>query len=574
MITVHTPLLNRHSVMLQASPQIWDSKTFPQVSHAYRASRFGDDTFHRSLYEVPKAVTPKKPLRIETLASNFKLDTLRQFRFVQQGDKLVVEKKTELGTQPIGMITQGKYLPKSFRMVLPKGGETLYGTFESQKHPDTHYFMLPGSEVTFPKGASVKLFTNPLAKDSYILEGVKAQPRTSQTEGILATKQKAPAQKPQALDANVFLLAGGFSSRFYPFTDRISSKTAAPLQPGLTIPGSVMAQLYQQGARHFVTAVHYKPEETLEGLHKSITHFKKIEESTQAEGHSPLLEEPLRAFYLHETQAIGTAGSLLGLMQPKNRVHYPLKSLDAPSYNTHETKAAQTALESTLQTRPMIVVQGDAVIKNMDFQAVLKAHQEAKKQHGALATIVALQTDDATILPNFGCIKSSHPNQSGLIQQFIEKPKDVSVLNQDDPTKPPHRLVNTGIYVLEPEVFARVNEHLKATHAKSDAPVDFGHDVFPLLIKQKVPLYTHVAEGTWSDVGNLSAYHHTLKHHHAHLAQLPETNPFKRIGSLMHTEPKQQEAPTIAVTPEAREAFAEDKQSITMKGNILVAKAR
>ncbi|MFM7469207.1 MAG: NDP-sugar synthase [Vampirovibrionales bacterium] len=559
--------LNLHTLLM---PKPLQASLVSRQQASATALRFGDDTFSRAVYE-PKGAVP-----LETLASAFKPEDMKKWVFKKEADKLVVHKHTPEGLKPVGEMTQGKHLPKSFRFVVPKGGETLYGTFESDTHQGTHYFLLPGSKVKFSHGASVSLLESPQASSTYRLEGVARQ-KVGHTEGILATKEAHTASA-KPLDANVFLLAGGFSSRFYPFTDRISSKTAAPLQPGLTIPGTVMAQLYQQGARNFITAVHYKPEETLKGLHASMKTFQEAQHKLAPEEAS---SQALHAFYLHETQAIGTAGSLLGLMQPKHRVHYPLSSLDTHA-STPEVQASREVLQKTLQARPMIVVQGDAVIKDIDFQAVLKAHQQAKKDHGALATIVALQTDDASILPNFGCIKSSHPNESGLIQQFIEKPKDVSVLNHEDPTKPPHRLVNTGIYVLEPEVFQRVSDHLHQAQAKQDAPVDFGHDVFPLLIKQGVPLYTHVAEGTWSDVGNLSAYHHTLKHHHAYLDTLPKSNPFKHIGSLMvhlekpvsdGTKTHPASVPSIAVTPEARKAFEAERHSLELQGNVLVAKA-
>nr|MBA2438205.1 mannose-1-phosphate guanyltransferase [Acidimicrobiia bacterium] len=57
--------------------------------------------------------------------------------------------------------------------------------------------------------------------------------------------------------------------------------------------------------------------------------------------------------------------------------------------------------------------------------------------------------------------------------------------------------VNNGIFVLEPEIFDFI---------PPDRPVDFSAEVFPALLEQGKPLYGHVSEGYWEDVGTLEAY--------------------------------------------------------------------
>ena len=62
--------------------------------------------------------------------------------------------------------------------------------------------------------------------------------------------------------------------------------------------------------------------------------------------------------------------------------------------------------------------------------------------------------------------------------------------------------INTGIYVLEPEIFDAIPE---------GRPVDFSSEVFPTVLDAGEPLFGYVADGYWEDVGTTAAY---LKAHH------------------------------------------------------------
>ena len=57
--------------------------------------------------------------------------------------------------------------------------------------------------------------------------------------------------------------------------------------------------------------------------------------------------------------------------------------------------------------------------------------------------------------------------------------------------------INTGIYVLEPEVLR---------HVPKEGPYDFSKQLFPLLLEMGRPLYGHVCDGYWQDIGNLDQY--------------------------------------------------------------------
>jgi mannose-1-phosphate guanylyltransferase/phosphomannomutase len=78
--------------------------------------------------------------------------------------------------------------------------------------------------------------------------------------------------------------------------------------------------------------------------------------------------------------------------------------------------------------------------------------------------------------------------EDGRIERFLEKPTWGQVFSDT---------VNTGIYVMEPEVF---------DHVEQGVAVDWSGDVFPRLLELGAPLYGHVADGYWEDVGNLDSY--------------------------------------------------------------------
>ncbi len=80
-------------------------------------------------------------------------------------------------------------------------------------------------------------------------------------------------------------------------------------------------------------------------------------------------------------------------------------------------------------------------------------------------------------------------DEDGRIQRFLEKPTWGQVFSDT---------VNTGIYVMEPEVLAQVPR---------GESVDWSADVFPRLLDRGAPVYGWVADGYWEDVGTHEAYH-------------------------------------------------------------------
>jgi mannose-1-phosphate guanylyltransferase/phosphomannomutase len=133
--------------------------------------------------------------------------------------------------------------------------------------------------------------------------------------------------------------------------------------------------------------------------------------------------------------------------------------------------------EDALRDEPFLVISGDAVT-DMDLTAMVKFH----KEKGALVTVGLAR------MPNpleFGIVI---PQEDGRIQRFLEKPTWGQVFSDT---------VNTGLYVMEPEVLAEV---------PPGEMVDWSGDVFPKLLKRGAPLFGYVSDRYWEDVGTHESY--------------------------------------------------------------------
>ena len=124
-----------------------------------------------------------------------------------------------------------------------------------------------------------------------------------------------------------------------------------------------------------------------------------------------------------------------------------------------------------------VVISGD-VLTDLDLTSLVRFH-EAK---GALATIALKAVENPL---EFGIVIT---REDGSIDRFLEKPTWGQVFSDT---------INTGIYVLEPEIFDYIAD---------GRAVDFSEEVFPGVLADDKPLFGYVSGGYWEDVGTLDAY--------------------------------------------------------------------
>ncbi|TEU15237.1 MAG: nucleotidyl transferase [Anaerolineales bacterium] len=145
---------------------------------------------------------------------------------------------------------------------------------------------------------------------------------------------------------------------------------------------------------------------------------------------------------------------------------------EVPLGTAGSVKQAQELLDETF-----LVISGDAVT-DLDLSAAIEYHRTRK----AVATIILYRVANpleygVTII-----------DDDGRVLQFLEKPSWGEVISDT---------VNTGIYVLEPQVLDYFDHGMN---------FDFSKDLFPILLRESAPMYGYVAQGYWCDVGNLSEY--------------------------------------------------------------------
>ena len=139
--------------------------------------------------------------------------------------------------------------------------------------------------------------------------------------------------------------------------------------------------------------------------------------------------------------------------------------------------AGSVRLASAKLDETFLVISGDALC-DVDLGSLVAKH----KEKGAAVTIGLKSVDNPL---EFGIVVT---DEDGKVERFLEKPSWGQVFSDT---------INTGIYVLEPEVL---------THIPTDGPYDFSKELFPLLLEMGRPIYGHVLDGYWQDIGNLDQY--------------------------------------------------------------------
>ncbi len=151
-------------------------------------------------------------------------------------------------------------------------------------------------------------------------------------------------------------------------------------------------------------------------------------------------------------------------------LHYFLE--DEPLGTAGSVKNAEGFLDDTF-----IVISGDA-LTDFNLSRAISFHREK----GSLGTLILTTVDNPL---QYGVVITE---SDGRIRSFLEKPGWGEVFSDR---------VNTGIYILEPEVLQYI---------PLGKLFDFSKDLFPFLMESKKPLFGCTLEGYWCDIGNLDQY--------------------------------------------------------------------
>ncbi|HHH51962.1 MAG TPA: mannose-1-phosphate guanyltransferase, partial [Campylobacterales bacterium] len=124
-----------------------------------------------------------------------------------------------------------------------------------------------------------------------------------------------------------------------------------------------------------------------------------------------------------------------------------------------------------------IIISGD-LVTDFDFQKIFDYH----KSKDSKLTITLTSVDNPL---EFGVVIA---NEEGKIEKFLEKPSWGEVFSDT---------INTGIYIIEPEILDYIPPHEN---------YDFAKDLFPRLMREGIELMAGYAKGYWRDVGNPESY--------------------------------------------------------------------
>ena len=159
------------------------------------------------------------------------------------------------------------------------------------------------------------------------------------------------------------------------------------------------------------------------------------------------------------------SGEALGM-----RLHYSVE--DVPLGTAGSVKQAEHFLDESF-----LVISGDA-LTDFDLSRIVEFHRAQR----AVATITLTSVPDPL---EYGVVITDN---DGHVRRFLEKPSWSEVISDT---------INTGIYVLEPEVLQR---------CPAGQPFDFSHDLFPALLSDGRPMFGYVSDGYWTDVGTIQEY--------------------------------------------------------------------
>ena len=145
--------------------------------------------------------------------------------------------------------------------------------------------------------------------------------------------------------------------------------------------------------------------------------------------------------------------------------------------NDYGTAGAVKLAEDAIGNEKFIIISGD-LVTDFDFKKIIECHEVRKSRLTITLTSVKNPLQFGVVIAN----------EDAKIEKFLEKPSWGEVFSDT---------INTGIYIIEPEILEYIPKNTN---------FDFAKDLFPLLMKKEVDLIACSAFGYWRDVGNPESY--------------------------------------------------------------------
>ncbi|CEI71914.1 MULTISPECIES: glucose-1-phosphate adenylyltransferase [Romboutsia] len=130
----------------------------------------------------------------------------------------------------------------------------------------------------------------------------------------------------------------------------------------------------------------------------------------------------------------------------------------------------------------ILILSGDHIYK-MDYNKMLNYHIEKKSK--ATIAVIEVGWDEAS---RFGIMNTK---EDGSIYEFEEKPKN-----------PKSNLASMGVYIFEWKMLRKYFIKSEKENLNYD---DFGKDLIPKMLEDKVDMFAYPFKGYWRDVGTIES---------------------------------------------------------------------
>jgi len=130
----------------------------------------------------------------------------------------------------------------------------------------------------------------------------------------------------------------------------------------------------------------------------------------------------------------------------------------------------------------VLVLSGDHIYK-MNYEKMLQKHIESKAE----ATIAVFEVPKREA-SRFGIMNT---DKNDVIYEFEEKPKE-----------PKSNLASMGVYIFN---YKTLRRYLKADDKDENSSHDFGKNIIPAYLKDKLKLQAYRFKGYWKDVGTIDS---------------------------------------------------------------------
>lgn len=171
----------------------------------------------------------------------------------------------------------------------------------------------------------------------------------------------------------------------------------------------------------------------------------------------------------------------------------------------------------------VLILSGDHIYE-MDYDVLTQFHRE--KNADVTICTIHVPLEDAN---RFGILDVDDEYR---VKDFVEKPEN-----------PPGNLASMGVYVFN---YAALERYLKLDEEDPNSSHDFGKDIVPRMIRDKMNVFAYPYGGYWIDVGTINAY---WEAHMDLLSSPPSLNLNDRTW-IIHT--RSEERPPVRIHEDAK----------------------